>query len=63
MNAPRDKPAAPVPPDPSDCCGGGCVRCVYDVYDEQLAEWRETCARIDAEAGAGGARPGPPGGD
>jgi hypothetical protein len=48
MNAARDKPPRPEPPDPSDCCGGGCVRCVFDVYDEQLAEWREACARIEA---------------
>jgi len=53
MNAPRDKPPPPAPPDPSDCCGGGCARCVFDVYDEALAEWREACARIDAEAAAG----------
>lgn len=46
------RPEAPRPPDPSDCCGGGCLRCVFDVYDEQLADWREACARFDAAEGA-----------
>ena len=41
-----------------DWLGGGCARCVFDVYDEQLAEWRETCARIDALS-AGESPPGP----
>lgn len=53
MTTPRDKPAPPEAPDPSDCCGGGCVRCVFDVYDERMAEWREACARIDAASAAG----------
>lgn len=32
----------PPPPDkplPSDCCGGGCLRCVYDLYDEALQRY------------------------
>lgn len=47
---PRDADLqAPQPPEkplPSDCCGGGCTRCVFDLYDEAmeryelaLAEW------------------------
>jgi hypothetical protein len=41
------KPLPPDKPDPGDCCGGGCVRCVYDVYEDalerhqaELAAWR-----------------------
>ncbi|HET7844779.1 MAG TPA: oxidoreductase-like domain-containing protein [Xanthomonadales bacterium] len=63
MNASRDKPEPPEAPDPSDCCGGGCARCVFDVYDEQLAEWRETCARIDAETTPDTPARPPPSGD
>jgi hypothetical protein len=59
MNAPRDKPPRPLPPEPGDCCGGGCVRCVFDIHDEQLEAWRAACARIDTEA-AGGTPPAPP---
>lgn len=32
-------PDAPEEPLPSDCCGGGCVPCVMDVYQEQLKQW------------------------
>lgn len=34
-------PEAPEEPLPSDCCGGGCVPCVMDVYQEQLKQWLE----------------------
>lgn len=40
-------PRPPEPPDPGDCCGGGCVACVFDLYDaaleryeKELAAWR-----------------------
>ncbi|MHB1056402.1 MAG: oxidoreductase-like domain-containing protein [Rhodanobacter sp.] len=40
-------PVRPTEPDAADCCGEGCVRCVYDVYEEALerheaalAAWR-----------------------
>lgn len=42
------RPQPPPEPDPADCCGGGCVRCIYDVhedalerYERALAAWRE----------------------
>ncbi|HET6546201.1 MAG TPA: oxidoreductase-like domain-containing protein [Rhodanobacteraceae bacterium] len=41
-------PRRPQDPDPADCCGEGCVRCIFDVHDEAmeryetaLAAWRE----------------------
>ena len=40
-------PPPPEMPDAAECCGEGCVRCVFDVYDEaleryqlRLNEWR-----------------------
>lgn len=33
-------PQPPVEPDAADCCGEGCVRCVYDIYDEALRRYR-----------------------
>lgn len=36
------KSPAPPPPEkplPGDCCGSGCVRCVWDVYYEELEEY------------------------
>ena len=40
------RPEKPMPPEPGDCCGGGCVRCVFDIheatlerYEAELAAW------------------------
>jgi hypothetical protein len=44
---PREKdppPQRPAEPDPGDCCGGGCVRCVYDLHDEAMARYRAALA-------------------
>jgi len=30
----------PEKPLPTDCCGTGCPRCVYDIYVEQLEKYR-----------------------
>ncbi|MEO7013597.1 MAG: oxidoreductase-like domain-containing protein [Dokdonella sp.] len=42
------KPQPPPEPDPADCCGSGCVRCIFDSHDDAmeryraaLAEWNE----------------------
>jgi hypothetical protein len=37
-------PRRPEEPDPADCCGEGCVPCVYDRYDEALQRYREALA-------------------
>jgi hypothetical protein len=34
---PDPKPQAPQKPLASDCCEGGCDRCVFDAYAEELA--------------------------
>jgi len=36
-----DTPPKPQRPDSNECCGSGCVPCVYDYYYDQLAEWEE----------------------
>ena len=40
------RPQPPREPEPSECCGSGCVPCVYDnywervaIYEEELREW------------------------
>lgn len=35
----KEIPPPPEKPDPDDCCGSGCVRCVWDVYYDQLEEY------------------------
>ncbi|KAI3461953.1 hypothetical protein Pfo_018616 [Paulownia fortunei] len=38
----KSTPAIPPPPEkplPGDCCGSGCVRCVWDVYYDELEEY------------------------
>jgi hypothetical protein len=57
MDSAPGKPSDPQPippqePDAADCCGEGCVRCIFDVHDEALARyqvalaaWRERQSR------------------
>lgn len=37
-------PVRPIEPDAADCCGEGCARCVYDVYEEALERYQATLA-------------------
>jgi hypothetical protein len=39
-------PPRPEPPDPQDCCGSGCARCILDIYDEQLRAWEQAVAAL-----------------
>ncbi|KAG7550956.1 Oxidoreductase-like N-terminal [Arabidopsis thaliana x Arabidopsis arenosa] len=34
-------PPPPEKPEPGDCCGSGCVRCVWDVYYEELEDYNK----------------------
>jgi hypothetical protein len=45
-----DLPPRPTPPRPEDCCGSGCVHCVYVVYDLALMKWEREAERILADA-------------
>ncbi|KAK9066862.1 hypothetical protein SSX86_014185 [Deinandra increscens subsp. villosa] len=43
-NDTQKSPEVPPPPEkplPGDCCGNGCVPCVWDVYFEELAEYNK----------------------
>jgi hypothetical protein len=37
-------PVRPTEPNAADCCGEGCVRCVYDVYEEALERYEAALA-------------------
>jgi hypothetical protein len=39
-------PPRPEPPRPEDCCGSGCVNCIYAIYDEALLAWEREVARL-----------------
>jgi Oxidoreductase-like protein, N-terminal len=43
-------PPRPTPPRPEDCCGSGCVRCIYTVYDDAMLAWEREVERIVAES-------------
>lgn len=38
-------PEPPEPPLPSDCCDGGCDRCVYDIYADEVDDYKQRLAR------------------
>ncbi|XVF62135.1 hypothetical protein PTKIN_Ptkin08bG0192700 [Pterospermum kingtungense] len=43
-NLGKESPPPPPPPEkpePGDCCGSGCVRCVWDVYYEELEAYNK----------------------
>ncbi|GAA0149751.1 hypothetical protein LIER_08853 [Lithospermum erythrorhizon] len=37
----NEKPPPPEKPLPDDCCGSGCVRCVWDVYYDDLEDYNK----------------------
>ena len=43
-------PPRPTSPRPEDCCGSGCVNCIYAIYDQALLKWEREVARILAHA-------------
>lgn len=44
LEAEKTKTPLPPPPEkplPDDCCGSGCVRCVWDVYYDELEAYNK----------------------
>ena len=37
-------PQPPPEPDARDCCGEGCVNCIFDMYDDALERYRAELA-------------------
>ena len=41
-------PRKPLQPSEEDCCGQGCPKCVHDIYEEELARYRQALERYEA---------------
>lgn len=41
MTGPTVPPTPPREPNAEDCCGEGCLNCVFDLYEAQLARYRD----------------------
>jgi len=37
----KDIPPPPEKPTPHECCGSGCVPCIYDYYYDALEKWQQ----------------------
>lgn len=46
-NPPKEIPPPPEKPEPGDCCGSGCVRCVWDIYYEELEQYNNLYKQND----------------
>jgi len=42
------RPTPPQQPELEDCCNSGCSPCVFDLYDEALARYREALVAWEA---------------
>ncbi|HEY0229916.1 MAG TPA: oxidoreductase-like domain-containing protein [Dokdonella sp.] len=66
--APPDDPEPQPPPEPdaADCCGEGCVNCIFDLHDAALERYRADLAawrtRQCERAAAADMHPSPGGG-
>lgn len=59
MDSAPDQPSDPQPippqePDAADCCGEGCVRCIFDVHEENLERYRAALAAWRERTGVQG---------
>jgi len=49
MKTVDELPEPPAKPLDSDCCGNGCIPCVFDIYDEEMAQWQKLCEMSSEE--------------
>lgn len=58
----QGRPAPPRKPEPDECCGSGCLVCVFDRYEQELERYREALRAWEAahpEAGQPTSEPKP----
>ncbi|WP_374356601.1 oxidoreductase-like domain-containing protein [Chitinimonas sp.] len=51
MNDIPPRPEPPIPPDDGLCCNSGCELCVWDYYNQELADYRRALAQWQAQYG------------
>ncbi|GAB2282798.1 hypothetical protein Dimus_017333 [Dionaea muscipula] len=44
----KELPPPPEKPEPGDCCGSGCVRCIWDIYYEELDAYNQLCKQYSS---------------
>lgn len=45
-----DFPCKPEKPSDTDCCGSGCIPCVFDIYEQEIKIWERECSRLRNKA-------------
>jgi len=45
----KDLPPPPDKPTPYECCGSGCLPCIFEYYYEQLEAWEQKHGMSRAE--------------
>jgi hypothetical protein len=53
------RPLPPRHPGNDECCGSGCIPCIFDIYEDQLERYREQLAAWEKRH-AGDKKPTPP---
>jgi hypothetical protein len=49
---PANLPPPPVRPHDDECCGGGCVPCIFDYYETALERWSARVRALGADPDA-----------
>jgi hypothetical protein len=52
------RPTPPEQPDETECCRSGCDPCIFDLYQQEVEEYREKLKAWEARQGEG-SRPAP----
>lgn len=50
------RPTPPVEPELEDCCGSGCVPCIFDIYEQERERYAEALSAWEARQARGAAK-------
>ena len=40
-------PTEPRYPEPDECCGSGCIPCVFDTYEKDFEKWQKFSKKLE----------------